>query len=441
MKTTIRQQTKSQAAAQAGFVKQQFRKGYTVPVLAYQKYGIISKMLWPSKDQIIRIVPGYDPATGKVFRQNINVTEYSSDASLDDYLSDTFITATTVSKFGSVTTPFITDYEPGSVDEQTYGGDTVLRNFIRGIQYACAQGKGRKRLKPINEWLAWTNIGPQNMLSYDKPSLLMQALVFKVNGRNNQDFEADDERDLVDDDGDILPLLAVVAIDNKTSIANVMQALTEPTDPSKPLDAATNSKFGALAELEGNKLFLNTYTDTAGHAALRPSVQAPGKGWTPTPFNLDEEVVRQLWHPWEELLNYMSSQEQLELCAQEFGADTVNYVIGTDPKFANLPMPEHIRNAGFGRYASLVGGSVQISNTQQAAKPAASLGKGLSSAKGLAGAAAKAPIVGAALPSDVDVEALRAETARIRAGAAGTSQADAAADLLGDPDINEDDVQ
>ena len=49
--------------------------------------------------------------------------------------------------------------------------------------------------------------------------------------------------------------------------------------------------------------------------------------------------------------------------------------------------------------------------------------------------------MGAALPSDVDVEALRAETARIRAGAAGTSQADAAADLLGDPDINEDDVQ
>lgn len=441
MKNSIGQQTKSQSAAQAGFVKQEFRKGYQVPLLTWQKYGVLSKMLWPSKNQIIRIIPGYDPATGEIFRQNINCGDYSQEEDPANYLSDTFITATTVSRFGSLTAPLIADYEPGSEDEQKYGGDTVLHNFIRGIMYACSNQTKRKRLKPINEWLTWTGLGPQGTLSYDKPSLLMQALVFHVNGKNNQDYDSDDERDLVDDDGEILPLLSVVAIDNKTSIANLMHALTEPKENDKPLDSVTNSKLGPMAEPEGYKLFLNTYQDQ-GHAALRPSVQASGKGWTPTQYDIDPENVKMLWRPWEELLYYMTAQEQLELCAREYGADTVNYVIGTDPKFTSLTMPEHIKNAGFGRYASLVGGSVQLSSNnygnQTQGKPTAGLSKGLG--KGLAAASAKAPLAGA-VTSSVSKEDLANEVSRLRAAANGQSQAQDAQDLLGDPDLNENDVQ
>ena len=265
--------------------------------------------------------------------------------------------------------------------------------------------------------------------------------MFHVNGKNNQDYESDDERDLVDENGEILPLLAVVAIDNKTSIANLMHALTEPMDNNKPLDSATNSKLGPMAEPEGYKLFLNTYQDQ-GHAALRPSVQVSGKGWTATQYDIDPDNVKLLWKPWEELLSYMTAQEQLELCAREYGADTVNYVIGTDPKFASLQMPEHIKNAGFGRYASLAGGSVQLSSNnygnQTTGKPAAGLGKGLG--KGLAAASAKAPLAGVAT-SLVSKEDLANEVSKLRAAANGGSQAQDAQDLLGDADLTEDDVQ
>lgn len=444
--------TASRAAggSAATFVKQQFRNGYEIPVLPYQKYGILSKVLWPSKNQVIRIIPGYDPSTGEVFRQNINCTTFSADAPYDSYLSDTFYMATIVSRFGDMTAPFIVDYAPGSPDEQKYGGETVLRNFIRGIMYACSNKSTRSRLKPINEWKQWAGIGPQATLAFDKQALLMQALVFHVNGRNNQNY--DTQTDLVDEDGDILPLLAVVAVDNKLSITNVMQALVDPMNPGLPLDAATNNKYGAMAEPEGNKLFLNTYNDpTSQHAALRPSVQAPGQGWTPTPFPLGEDVIKQLWHPWEELLNYMTADEQLALCAEKFGADTVNYVIGTDPKFGSLQLPAEIRGAGLGRYASLVGGSVTLSSNgfspsaAQAQPPAAGHGLG----KGLAGAQAAAPAFSPATQSapppfsapklsgipagaGVDVKQVMDQVAQLRkaSGMAPQEQADAANELL-----------
>ena len=57
----------------------------------------------------------------------------------------------------------------------------------------------------------WTGFGPSATLSYDKPSLLMQALGFHLNGADNKDYET--QQPLVDKDGDILPLLAVVAMD------------------------------------------------------------------------------------------------------------------------------------------------------------------------------------------------------------------------------------
>ena len=61
------------------FVKPEFRKGFQIPMLPYQQYGIMSRVFWPSKTQVVRILPGYDPQTGEVFRQNINCTQFSMD--------------------------------------------------------------------------------------------------------------------------------------------------------------------------------------------------------------------------------------------------------------------------------------------------------------------------------------------------------------------------
>lgn len=367
MKSFVGQLSKasSSSANQLSLVKPEFRRGFTIPALPYQQYGILSRALWPSRSQVLRIIPGYDPATGEIFRQNTDCTKFSMDAPFDNYLSDTFCRATVVSRFGSVTTPFLSDYAPGSADARKWGGETVLHAFIRSIMYATSPSVRHPRLKPIKEWSLWTTFGPSATLAFDSPALLMQALVFTVNGRENTDLET--QQPLVDKDGDTLPLLAVVALDNKAAIANLCQALVEPTNPGLPLDAATNNKYGALAEVNGNKLFLNTYTDPkTNRSSLRPSVQPAGQtGWTPVPFPLSESIVKQLWHPWEELLRYMTAEEQLRLCAAEFGADTVNYVIGTDRKFAGLPIPDEIRSAGLGRYAIVAneGASATVSGT------------------------------------------------------------------------------
>lgn len=414
-------QTRATNTTTMSLVKKEYRKGYKIEALPYQDYGVLSKLLWPSKNQVIRIVPGYDPETGEVFKQNTmcGVDQYSPEDSYDMHLSETFCKATTVSRFGSITTPFLSDYAPGSPDEREFGGETVLRNFIRSIVYACSdKGSRRRQLTPISEWRTWCGMGT-GTLSLDKQTLLMQALIFHINGRNNS---AGDGKDLLDEDGDIKPLFAVVGIDNRVSIQNLCQALVEPSNPALPLDAATNNKYGAMAEVEGNKLFLNTYTDPeSGHAALRPSVQAPGKGWTPTPFPLTEEVVRQLWIPWDSLLQYMTAEEQLQLCAREFGADTVNYVIGTNPKFNRLRIPEDIKSAGLGRYARVSEGGSVTFQTRPAAVP---LTKGLG----------MKPPRASFIDTQENAEALRAEVARIRAATKPVDQSAAAKALLEDDD-------
>ena len=82
-----------------------------------------------------------------------------------------------------------------------------------------------------------------------------------------------------------------------------MQALVEPANPGLPLNPATNSKFQSLAELDSNVLYLNPVDNPNGKGhMLRPSVQPPGKGWTPTPFPITEEEAKALWIPWDNLL-------------------------------------------------------------------------------------------------------------------------------------------
>lgn len=428
---------KSQSS-NVGIINQKYRRGYKVPLLDHMKDdGIRPRTLWPSRNHVIRIIPGYDPETGEIFRQNIHENEFSDEQPRGYYLSGTFLKAPVISKFGTVPSPIISAYPPGSKDDEMYAGDTVLRAFVRGITYACGNKATKGRLKATKDWHSWTARGKEGILTLDRESLLMQALVFIVNDQANIDYQT--KQELRDEDGDIKPVLSLVIIDNQTSINNLVDALVLPADRRKPLDAATNNQYGAMAELEGNKLFLNTYTDPEhGTSALRPSVQAGGEGWTATPYVLGEDAVRALWHPWDDLLQpLMTAAEQVDLCVHEFGAETVNYVIGSDPRLAGL-IPDEVRAIGIGKYAMLDGGSVTLSS-QGATQigPAKSAAKGLGTPKGLG--VKKVSNVPADMPmTTVDVNALMEATKAIR-NASGSSPADDAMDILGNPLLEQED--
>lgn len=365
MYEAYQQPTTRQYGPWLSFVKQKYRKGYAIPGLEYQANGIRSYTLWNTRDSVIRILPGYDPATGEIFPQNIRCNEYVTDGSYKDYLSDTFMTASIVAGFGQQGMTFITSYAPGSADQEKWGGNTVIKIFTRNVANtvtAAQQGK-KSRFGIIPEMRKWCD--PMNgPLKYDHMALLVQALVFKINGRDSQDAN---KNPIVDEEGNPLPLLGVVGIDSKASIGAVMQALVEPANPGMPLNPATNNKYGSMCELDSNVLYLNSVDNPNGKGhMLRPSVQAPGKGWTPTPFPLTAEDVKSLWVPWEELLQYMTAEEQLSYLANEFGSDSVNYFVGTDPLFAGkLEIPEEIKNAGYGRYQQFMGGSATVSTATQ----------------------------------------------------------------------------
>ena len=453
MKIVTSEVTRGQRGGYLSFVKDKYRKGYEIPVLPYQTAGIICRTLWTSKDQIVRIVPGVDKETGKVLRQNKNVQDYSSEAPCADYLTNTFMQATTVNSFGDSRQSFITDYAPGSEDEAKFGGDTLIHWFIRHVWRTVddetKQGNKKKkgRYQAIPEWKRW--VGQRGPITFDKVSLIFQGLGFKINGRDNVDL---DKNPMIDENGDTLPLYMVIAIDNAKAAKNLMTALVDPTDPGKPLDALTNNKFGGMAELNGNKLFLNSVDNTEDQwKTLRPSVQAGGKGWVPTPYPLSEEVVKDLWVPWDDLIHYLSADEQATLLAAEFGADTVNYIFGLDPKFSSYEMPEEIAKAGLGRYASAgvgqtQGGTINVGSIKPAglgfapAVPAAP-------AAPVAPATAAAPSLGAGLgsvpkASGVSADKLKAEIAKMKSAGVKTSpteeQEDTAASLLDDPDLADD---
>ena len=350
--------TRSQSGGMyLAYVKPEYRKDYKIRGLEYQTYGIRTMPLWNSKPSVIRIIPGYDKATGEIYRQNVNCTEFADNAPYVDYLSDTFIQASVVSNFGPRKQYFITSYAPGSPESIKFGGNTVIDTFIRNMMYSVkneAEGK-KARFRVTDDMRKWCS--RDGVMKFSRPAILMQALVFTRNGINSED---DNHQPLVSEEGDILPLLGVVAIEGRQTIQNFLSALVVPSDANLPLDAVTNNKYGGMAELEGNILFLNNVQDPqTGTNALRPSVQLPGKGWTPTPWPLTEQEVKDWWVPWEDLLQYLNPQEQCELLAQDFGPDTVNYIIGTDPNMNGVEIPEEIRSAGLGRYAGLVAGGQQ----------------------------------------------------------------------------------
>ena len=470
MKSLVGEVKKSESV-QIGVIKQEYQKGYDIPALPYQKYGILTRVLWPGKSQILRIIPGYDENTGEVFRQLKNCDRFSFEAPRQDYLSDTFIESCIIEKFGDVG-PIISSYPEGSQDALMYGGETVLRHFVRRILYSCGEKGARRGIIPTNEMKMWAAYGGGGSLSYDKPALLMQTLAFHINGRNNK---GEDKNDLVDENGNIRPLLTLSIITDNNSMQALYDALVLPANRSLPPDASSNNQFGPLAELDGILLYLNPKTDSKGHSVMEPSVQPSGStGWNATPFPLSADFVRSLWVPWDKLLQPMTAQEQLRLCASQFGADTVNYVIGTD-RTLNIEIPEDIKAAGLGRYVNLAGSSVALSSGIPNVVPAASANPaptmpsfnpaGLGTVPGVAVPQKQQPKVAAAAPAGgirpgklspprlgavqntgtidpqkvlQNVAAIRAATGMQAPAASASSQADAAGALIGGLPSDED---
>ena len=354
MRSTAAPSRRSNQGGYISFVKPQYRKDYQIPILNWQQNGILSRSLWNTEDHIIRIVPGYDKDTGEVFRQNVNCNEYCPDSPYGDYLSETFFMCNTVQYFGERKQSFIIDYAPGSKDEQKYGGDSVIRKFIYNVINSVTAKPGKSKFGVSADMRRWA--GQKGTLRYPKSTLMVQALLFMYNGKvNAYKDENGNYVELRDENGEVLPLFGVIGIEGKSTINNVLQSLVEPSDPGRPLDGLTNNKYGGMAELDGNKMFLNHYVDPESkHNSLRVSVQAAGKGWTPSPYPLDEEIVRSLWVPWDDLLYFMTAEEQLQFLATEFGADAVNYLIGTDPMFSTLEIPQEIAAQGLGQYQQFV---------------------------------------------------------------------------------------
>lgn len=370
MHNASRSQSSQGRSKRLSFVKEEFRRGYTFEGIPWQTNGYVTGSLWNTRDHIIRIIPGYDPQTREIFRQNINVNEYSDEADPADYLSDTFMMADTVQGFGSSRSSFVTSYKPGTQDEMTYGGDTVIAVFARNVFRSCnPSGNKKPRFGVIPEMRTWCAL-KDGTLPLPRQALLVQALLFWYQGGRLRDENGDE---LMSEDGEMVPKMGVVALEGRMTLQGVMRALTEPKDPSLPLDAVTNSKWGGLAELQGNKLFLNHVLKNDGKKqvnALNPSVQSGSKGWNPTPLDLAPENCYNWWTPWEQLISYMTAEEQAILLATEFGADAVNYLVGTDPIYHGFNMPEQVAQAGYGRFTKFTDGVKEVGQRSYATVPA-----------------------------------------------------------------------
>lgn len=330
-----------------------------MPLIPWQRNGIRSFCLWNSAEQVLRIVPGHDKQTGEVFRQNINCNTYAEDGKYLDYLSDTFMDTGVVDWFGERGSTFITSYKPGSPEAMKYGGDTVIDVFAKAIVYSVSsENRGKKgRLAVTDDFRRWS--GREGTLSIPKRALMFQALTFKVNGKPHVDAN---KNPLLDENGEPLFMYSVCAVNGQDSMKALLQALVSPMDPRKPLDAAENNKFGALAELDGNMLYLHPVQE-GKYNVLHPSVQAATQGWNPEPFPIDEACAKELWVPWEDLLYYMTPTEQAQLLAKEYGADTVNYVLGKDIRYRDFELPPDIAAAGYGRYSRFMDGVKEVRQT------------------------------------------------------------------------------
>jgi len=353
------------------YVKPEFQqKGVTFPGFeTWQQYGYLTSALWNSRDHIIRIIPGYDPETKEIFRQNVNVNDFSEDEAPTAYLSDTFMMADTVQGFGEGRNAFITSYAPDSPEEQKYGGDTMIAIFSRNVFWTVKPTKNRKpRFGCIPVMHRWTAM-KEGTLPMTRRAILVQALIYKLQGDWLKDK---DDNYLLAEDGSYLPKIGVVSLDGPTTVQAVLRALVEPMNPGLPLDAKTNNKYGAFAELEGHKLYLNAAISPERNVKyLNPSVhEAKAKGWEFDELDFSPEDVYNWWKPWTEIINYMTPAQQAELLAAEFGADSVNYFVGTDPAYRDFEMPESVASAGYGRFAQFTDGVKDVRTSGTVTVPA-----------------------------------------------------------------------
>ena len=304
-------------------------------IFDYQK-APVGKILWTSRDSVVRIIPGNDGSN--FFPQVINADIWTQDENQATYLSDTFYMVDTVDHFGEASMDLVSSFAPGSHDQEIYP-ESPLNYFCNSIHRAVrAVMTGKKtRLKVQDVWRSWTNMG--GPLPYPKQTLFFQAICQMLNGSPcKKGFEEGAEEGL---------LYGIIGITHRESIQELYKALVFPMDRRKPI-GTDNNTFGSLAELEGNWLFLNTAVNDKGKKYLLPSVQAsdaPTTSWECTPMNLSEEEAKALWTPWEKAFNYMTAKEQVDLLCAEFGTDTVQYILEQDKSFEGIDFPVKVSMA------------------------------------------------------------------------------------------------
>lgn len=369
MECSMQAAPKRQSTQSVSFIADDYRKGYKIPEIPYQQYGIIAKELWVRHPSILRIIPGHDD-DGQLFPQNINVDSYDENSNIINHLSNTFYMCKTMTGFGASKQGLIVDLPPNSNDRDMFS-QSPLDYFHWVVASAVNNKSGRSRFKGIPEWADWTNTQNGGGLPYPKVSMMFQSLAYMVNSRG---FIGADNQPLVDEDGNFKPLYTLIVMPHRASWQALMKALVQPQNPALPLDPSTNNKYGAMAEAEGNLLYLNPAPQYGEQRKfyLRPSVQAADKrGWTPEPLPLPEDLCRSLWVPWDKLLKFYTATEQLQLIAAEFGADTVNYIFGNNQEFSGIFIPDEIRAVGLGRYANNSGQQQRAASPAVHAAPAA----------------------------------------------------------------------
>lgn len=309
-------------------------------IFDYQKY-ILSRILWVSKDTIVRIIPGNDGEN--IFKQVVNVTNWTSDAAKTDFLSDTFYMTQTLSGFGDNKLDICSNLDPESEEASIYPESPLnyFANTIHRVIRTVNNGK-KTKVKYNDRWKAWTNM--RGKLPFPKTTLFFQGILQQVNGVVCTKGEEHGNEEGY--------LYGLIGINHTASINALLSALVDPMNRRKPI-GVDNNNYGSLAEVEGNMLFLNAAEDANNKMFLEPSIQAadvPQSEWNPTQFDLTEDGCKTLWVPWNKLLRYLTVQEQLELIAREFGADTLNYVFSLDSAWENLSIPDRIKSVGLGQY-------------------------------------------------------------------------------------------
>lgn len=349
MQKDIRVSTPQSNQKKFGLVNQGEDFGYK-EIFPYQKY-LMASVLWTTKDSVLRIIPGNDGVD--LYNQVINTDRYTEDGDQTEYLSDTFYMTQTVTRFGESAYSLCANLKPGTDDAARYPESPIsyFSNTISRIMRAVQQGKTVKA-RWNDKWRAWTNMG--GILTYPKPTLFFQAVCVQINGRPCKGSSEEDAQEA--------PIYGVVGINHKQSIQDLLKALVEPMNKRKPW-SPDNSDFGALAEAEGNVLYLNSKVDTEGKKFLKASLASsdvPVSKAEPQSYPVDVDTCKKLWIPWNKVFKYLTVKEQLELLANEFGADTVNYVFSLNSIWKDLDMPERIRAVGMGSYGTEKRSSISV---------------------------------------------------------------------------------